>query len=156
MSLIWVHKMTLSENVSVRLSRVQLFATVDCSPPSSSVRGILQARILEWVSIPFSRGSSRPRDWIWVSQITGRFFTIWATREAQSRLWVGHFNFSEPPFSLLQMVCVSTWWGQGLAWRTTSGHSKPLLLFPPFFVLVAVLLLYDSHTIQFTHFKYSA
>ena len=52
------------------------------SPPGSSVHGFLHARILEWVAIPFSRGSSRPRDWIQVSCIAGRFFTIWATREA--------------------------------------------------------------------------
>ena len=44
--------------------------------------GILQARVLEWVAIPFSRGSSQPRDWTWVSCIAGRFFTSWATREA--------------------------------------------------------------------------
>ena len=48
----------------------------DCSPPGSSVHGILQAKILEWVAIPFSRGSSRPRNWIWVSFIAGRFFTV--------------------------------------------------------------------------------
>ena len=53
---------------------------MDCSPPGSSVHEILQARILEWVAIPFSRGSSWPRDQIWVSCIAGRFFTIWATR----------------------------------------------------------------------------
>ena len=44
------------------LSRVGLFMTMDCSPPGSSVHGILQPRILEWVAISFSRGSSRPRD----------------------------------------------------------------------------------------------
>jgi len=55
----------------------------DCSSPDSSIHGILQARILEWVAIPFSRRSSWPRDWTWVSCIVGRFFTIWATREAQ-------------------------------------------------------------------------
>ena len=43
-----------------------------------------QARILEWVAISFSRGSSRPRDWTWVSCTAGRLFTIWATREALS------------------------------------------------------------------------
>ena len=48
---------------------------VDCSPPGSSVLGILQARILEWVSIPFSRGSSWPRDQTRISCIAGRFFT---------------------------------------------------------------------------------
>ena len=55
---------------------------VDCSPPGSSVRGILQARILEWVAIPFSRGFSWHRDWTWVSCIAGRVFTIWVTKEA--------------------------------------------------------------------------
>ena len=50
---------------------------MDCSPPGSSRHGILQARILEWVAIPFSRGSSSPRDWIQVSCIAGRFFTIY-------------------------------------------------------------------------------
>ena len=44
--------------------------------------GILQARILEWVAIPFSRGSSQFKDWAQDSCIPGRFFTIWATREA--------------------------------------------------------------------------
>ena len=53
----------------------------DCSPPSSSAHGISQARILEWVAIPFSRGCSPPRDWTRVSSIAGRFFTIWVTRE---------------------------------------------------------------------------
>ena len=47
-----------------------------CSPPSSSVHGILQARILEWVAIPFSRGSPQPRDRTQVSCIAGRFFTV--------------------------------------------------------------------------------
>ena len=60
----------------------------DCNPmdsslPGSSVRGILQARMLEWFATPFSRGSSSSRDWTHVSHIAGRFFTIWATREAQ-------------------------------------------------------------------------
>ena len=49
---------------------------VDCSLPGSSVHGILQTRILEWVAIPFSRGSSWPRDQICISHIAGRFFTV--------------------------------------------------------------------------------
>ena len=49
---------------------------MDCSPPGSSVRGMLQARVLEWVAFPFSRGSSQPRDRTQVSRITGRFFTV--------------------------------------------------------------------------------
>ena len=55
---------------------------MDCSPPGSYVRGILQARILERVAISFSRGSSRPRDWTQVSRISGRHFNHWITREA--------------------------------------------------------------------------
>ena len=58
--------------------------SMGCSQPSSSVYGILQARILERVAISFSRGSSGPRDWTYVSCITSRFFTNWATREAVS------------------------------------------------------------------------
>ena len=49
---------------------------MDCSPPGSSLCGILQVRILEWVAIPFSRGSSQPRDQTSVSCIAGGFFTI--------------------------------------------------------------------------------
>ena len=52
-----------------------------CSPPGSSVHGISQARILEWVAISYFRGSSGPRDWRPVSCIAGRFFTTWAIRE---------------------------------------------------------------------------
>ena len=52
-------------------------------PMDYTVHGILQARILEWVAFPFSRGSSQPRDWTQVSHIAGGFFTSWATREAQ-------------------------------------------------------------------------
>ena len=51
-----------------------------------TVYGILQARILEWVAFPFSRGSSQPRDQTQVFPIGGRFFTSWATREVQEYL----------------------------------------------------------------------
>ena len=61
---------------------------IECSPPGSSVHGILQARILEWVAMPSSRGSSQPKDQTQVSSIAGGFFTIWATREAQE-YWSG-------------------------------------------------------------------
>ena len=70
---------------------------MDCSPPGSSVHGILQARMLEWVAILLSRGSSRPRDRTWFSCISGRFFTDWATRETnnfEKRLWgTGNLSF---------------------------------------------------------------
>ena len=62
------------------LGHVWLWDPVDCSPPGSSVRGILQARMLEWVAMPF-RASTRPRDWVQVSCIACRFFTVWTTKE---------------------------------------------------------------------------
>ena len=72
-------------NVKVKMlvteSCPSLCDLMDCSSPGSSVHGILQARILEWGAIPFSRGSSWPRDRTQVSCIAGRFFTVWATRE---------------------------------------------------------------------------
>ena len=52
-----------------------------CSPPDSSIHGIFQARVLKWVAISFSRGSSWPRDQTQVSRRAGRCFTVWATRE---------------------------------------------------------------------------
>ena len=58
---------------------------MNCSPPGSSVHGILEARILEWVAMPFSRGSSWPTGdpgLTRVSCVAGRFFTVWALREA--------------------------------------------------------------------------
>ena len=67
---------------------------MDCSPPGSSLHGILQARILEWVAIPFFRESSQPRDWTWVSCIAGRFFTIWTIKEAP--ITKGTINYQQP------------------------------------------------------------
>ena len=54
---------------------------MDCNLPCSSIHGIFQARVLEWVAISFSRGSFRPRDRAQVSCIAGRHFTVWGTRE---------------------------------------------------------------------------
>ena len=67
-----------------------LWDLMDCSPPGSSVHGIPQARTLEWVALPFSRGSSQHRDWTQVSSIASGFFTLWATREANNYIfwWV--------------------------------------------------------------------
>ena len=64
---------------------------MDCSLPGSSVHEIFQAGILKWVSIPFSRGSSQPRDQTEVFCTAGRFFTIWATRE---RKWKWKWSHS--------------------------------------------------------------
>ena len=54
-----------------------------CDLMDYTAHGILQARILEWVAFPFTKGSSKPRDWTQVSDFAGGFFTSWATREAQ-------------------------------------------------------------------------
>ena len=61
-----------------------LWDPMDCSPPGFAAHGILQARIPEWISIPFSRDSSWPGDGAQVSCVVGRVFTIWATREAHT------------------------------------------------------------------------
>ena len=90
--------------VKVKVLACQLCSTLcdpmDCSL-SSSVPEIPQARILKWVTILFSRGSSRPRDWTWVSFLVGRSFMTWATREVHStdlntsgRFWVYRWNFN--------------------------------------------------------------
>ena len=65
----------------VAQSCLALWDVMDCSPSGSSVHRIFQARILEWVAISFSRGSSLPRNWTGISCIAGGFFTSWATRE---------------------------------------------------------------------------
>ena len=61
---------------------IQLCPTL-CNPIDYTIHGILQARILKWVVFPFFRGSYQPKDPTQVSYIAGRFFTSWATREAQ-------------------------------------------------------------------------
>ena len=72
---------------------------MECSPPGSSVHGILQARILEWVAISFSRGSSWLRNWTRVSCTTGGFLTDWAVIEAPKEwtytytcIYIWHIN----------------------------------------------------------------
>ena len=59
---------------------------MNCSLPGSSIHGILQARILEWIAISFSRGSFQARDWTWVSCISGKLFTTWAREPSQNHL----------------------------------------------------------------------
>ena len=75
----------IKKKVSVAQSCPTLCDPMDCSPSGPSVHGILQERILQWVAIPFSRGSSWPRDWTWVSSIAGRFLTSLSHQEAQHR-----------------------------------------------------------------------
>ena len=81
--------------VLVTQSCLTLCIPMDCSAPGSCVCGVLQARILEWVTMPSYRGSSQPRrDGTWVSCIAGRFFTTWATKEALKHHENYYFLFS--------------------------------------------------------------
>ena len=67
----------------VAQSCLTLCDPMDCSLSGSSIHGIFQARVLEWIVISFSRGSSWPKNRTQVSRIAGRCFTVWATREAK-------------------------------------------------------------------------
>ena len=88
--------------VLVTQSCLTLCDPVDCWLPDSSVHGILQARILEWVAIPFSWGSFWPRDWNWVSHIAGRFFTICATKDMNDK---SNSSCKRIQFSSVQFSC---------------------------------------------------
>ena len=74
-----------------------LGSPMDCRPSGSSVHRNLQARILEWGAIPFSSGSSWPRDWTQVSYISGRFFTVLATRVSIPN------SLTIPPYPILPL-----------------------------------------------------
>ena len=91
---------------------------MDWSPQGSFVHGILQARILEWVAISFSRGSSQSRNRTHVSRIVGRFFTDWARREeCIRRQIINPWTTSEdPPSSIIMttiiaitLITISNW-----------------------------------------------
>ena len=87
---------------------------MDCSLSCSSFRGIFQARVLEWIAISFSRGSSRPRNQTRVSCVAGRHFTVWATREAARKRWMriqsDHSCFlDECGLSKLSRLPISGW-----------------------------------------------
>ena len=74
-------------------SHVWLCDTIDCSPLCPSIHGILPGIILELVAMSSSRGSSWPRDWTLISRISGKFFTIYVTREASYLLMLlSHFS----------------------------------------------------------------
>ena len=72
----------VKDKVLVAQLCLTLWDPMDCNLPGSSVHGILQARILEWVAIPFFRDQTQ------VSCIAGRFFTVWATREGTSKIYI--------------------------------------------------------------------
>ena len=92
------------------------------SLPGSSVHGILQARILEWVAVPFSRGSSQPSYQTQVSGIVGRFFTVWATSEA----FLMGFPCGLPPWVSLVAQTVKNLPAMKETWVKTLGQEDPL------------------------------
>ena len=104
------------------LSHVWLFATpwTVCGPLGSSVHGILQAKILEF-AISFSKGPSQPRDWTQVSCIAGRFFTIWATREAQCRDDLKYTGVTCKFYTMPSPLVTLAW--RGLACILPMSHS---------------------------------
>ena len=81
--------------------------------PGSSVHGILQARIVEWLAVPFSRGSSKSRDGTQISHITGGFFPIWTTKEASNNL--RSLNF------IMYKISPQTFWLQELLTHTQNN-----------------------------------
>ena len=137
-----------------------LCSSMDCSLPGSSVHGTFQARVLEWVAISFSRGSSQPRDRTQVSGIAGRCFTVGATRETLQKEtgftfnqrayhqifseWTSSsFMFPEPwaswQHSLNLSFLKSKWelkslllW-KGITWPLTSNNYMQVTLYSFFF-----------------------
>ena len=96
---------------------------MDWSLPGSSVHGIFQARVLVWVAISFSRGSSPPRDWTWVSCIAGIFFTNWATREALSCIHILLYKCQFPHTSFV-LITLTLCDGGNLFYRLETVDCK--------------------------------
>ena len=95
-----------SECVSCSVLSNSLVTPLDCSPPGSLVHRILQAWILEWVAIPFSRGLSLPKDWTQVSCIASRLSTFWATREGPAKQSPAHPHWPVTKSALPQSTMV--------------------------------------------------
>ena len=124
-----IHKLVLSVLESeVALSCPTLCDHMDCSLPQSSVHGIFQARVLEWVAFSFSRGASEPRDWTQVSHTAGRFYsrTLYKWNPTESILRAWHLSLS-PNISVIFLFVVDI-----------NSFS--------FFLLLSCILLYESTT----------
>ena len=127
----------MSCHVLVSQSRLTLCdpRTVACQVSLSM--GFFQARVLEWVAISFSRGSSQPRDRTQVSRITGSFFTIWVTREVLKSVDTQRSWYSLP--KILQFLCLKGRHPNSLAWLWVSSFFS---FFPPW-------LLCSGHVVLF-------
>ena len=135
----WLKSFSWAQAEPLKVKVAQVCLTL-CDPMDYTVHGILQARILEWVSFPFSR-SSQPRDWTQVFCIAGGFFTCWAQAEPLvmgqicpgGRIWLW--------CSLLPPVVVC--WHAGMEGPSTRGewgYSSPpphlKFRFPQFYLLM--------------------
>ena len=110
-----------------RFSCVQLWDPMNCSPPGSSVHGILQARILEWVAIFFSRGFSWPKDQTHVLSpaLAGGFFTTSTTWEAPHTLVVALYVAGRSDSWRGELLLLSLCWGCWYHHRDLPKHSSP-------------------------------
>ena len=119
--------------VTKSCSTLVILRTVARQAPLSM--GFFQARMLEWVAISFSRGSSQPRDWTLVSYIATRFFTDWATREALNVLFtspliekaIRDLNSAAGDLQVLLSHVKSTAWIFSLSsWKNWTGYKNKL------------------------------
>ena len=116
---VWDNLCHHSSESEIAQSCLTLCNPMDYSPPGSSIRGIFQARVLEWVAISFSRGSSWSKDRTQVSRIAGRRFTVWATREAT----IQNNNKTKKPFKLTteQVTTITVLCKDSTDWRILLG-----------------------------------
>ena len=106
-----------------------LCSPMDCKQPASSVHGFLQSRRLEWVSIPFSRGSFWSRDQTQISCLAGTFFTIWTTWEAN--IWMeGYYGATFQNFSnyKIKFICWIISQGYSISKRQWESYKKKVYL----------------------------
>ena len=112
---IWGGFLEVTSNLGFEVQKVKVLVSQPCVTLCDPLdyrlsllcHRILQARRLEWVAIPFSRGSSQCRDWTWVSHIAGRFFTVWNTRKADKKL--GNISITQRT--------ERSFWPYELSWR---------------------------------------
>ena len=90
---------------------------MNCSLPGSSVHGVLQARILEWVAMPSSRGSSQPRDWTLGLLHCRRILYHWAIEEAWITKWLVKTDCRTPSLGFL----IQSFWGRGQGCTCPTG-----------------------------------
>ena len=113
----------------VAQSSLTLCFLMDCNLPCSSIHGIFQARVLEWVAISFSRGSFRPRDRAQVSCIAGRHFTVWGTRE-DSYICVAESLCCSPEIITALFVIWLCVWVTQLCWLFATPWTVACQVFP--------------------------